>query len=92
MAKELGPLNIRVNSICPVLVSTPGLIDALSDSNSPANGDPLSFLSSFTESQSALGRLPSGIDVAKFCYFLASDDASSITGQNINLDCGVFPQ
>jgi len=24
--------------------------------------------------------------------FLASDDASAITGQCINVDCGVFPQ
>ena len=92
MAKELGNLNIRVNSICPVLVSAPGLIDALSDPKSPANGDPMSFLSNFTESQSALGRLPTGLDVAKFCYFLASNESSAITGQNINLDCGVFPQ
>lgn len=92
MAKELGTFNIRVNSICPVLISTPGLLDALSDPSSPAKGDPMSFLSTFTETQSALGRLPSGLDVAKFCYFLASNDASSITGQNINLDCGVFPQ
>ena len=29
LAKELGPRNIRVNAVCPVLISTDGLIEAL---------------------------------------------------------------
>ena len=92
LAKELGDKGIRVNSICPVLIKTPGLIKALKGKYSPANNRIESFLKEFTISNSALGRLPSGNDVAELCYFLSSSNSNSITGQNINLDCGVFPQ
>ncbi|MDB9916100.1 SDR family oxidoreductase, partial [Alphaproteobacteria bacterium] len=30
--------------------------------------------------------------IGKTCIFLASDNASAVTGQCINVDCGVFPQ
>lgn len=92
MAKELGPRGIRVNAICPVLVSTPGLIKALSDPRSPAHGDPGSFLSGFAATQSALGRLPTGAEVASMALYLASAAAGAVTGQSINVDCGVLPQ
>lgn len=92
MAKELGPKGLRVNAICPVLVRTPGLMDALQDLGSPAKGDPKTFLSSFAATQSALGRLPTGSEVAEMALFLASSAASSVTGQSINVDCGVLPQ
>lgn len=90
LAKELGPRGIRVNAVCPVLVSTPGLIDALKDKGSPAQGNPEAFLANFARANSALGTLPTAEQVAEFCYLLA--DATAITGQCINVDCGVFPQ
>ncbi|MGK0176375.1 MAG: NAD(P)-dependent dehydrogenase (short-subunit alcohol dehydrogenase family), partial [Lentimonas sp.] len=37
LAKELGPRNIRVNAICPVMIETPGLLEALATANSPAS-------------------------------------------------------
>jgi len=92
LAKELGPIGIRVNGICPVLIPTEGLIHALKSEYSPANGDPEKFIARFAEENSALKRLPSGKEIAKTCSFLVSDGASAITGQNINVDCGVFPQ
>lgn len=92
LAKELGPRAIRVNAVCPVLVSTPGLLEALETPFSPAKDDVDAFLSKFTKDNSALGRLPTGAEVAAFCVFLSSDEASAITGQCINVDCGVFPQ
>lgn len=92
MSKELGPREIRVNALCPVLVHTPGLMDALEAENSPAKGDPEAFLEAFSASQSALGRLPTGAEVAAFALYLASDAASAVTGQSINVDCGVLPQ
>lgn len=92
LAKELGPRGIRVNGVCPVLVATEGLVDALKHPKSPAAGDPETFLSNFASSQSALRRLPTGEEVAAMCVFLASPQASAITGQNINVDCGVLPQ
>lgn len=93
LCKELGPRGIRVNGLCPVLISTPGLIEALRSPDSPSGGeDADTFISRFAHTNSSLGRMPTGAEVASACLFLASDDASGITGQNINIDCGVFPQ
>jgi 3-oxoacyl-[acyl-carrier protein] reductase/meso-butanediol dehydrogenase/(S,S)-butanediol dehydrogenase/diacetyl reductase len=93
LCKELGPIGIRVNGVCPVLIPTPGLIDALHSSDSPSGGgDPLAFIAKFAEGNAALKRMPTGAEVGAACVFLASDASSAITGQNINIDCGVFPQ
>ncbi len=93
LAKELGPRGIRVNAVCPVLIKTPGLVDALQDPRSPVKGaDMDTFFQNFAQTQSALGRLPRAEEVASACVFLASRNASAITGQCINVDCGVLPQ
>ena len=92
LAKELGPKSIRINAVCPVLIATDGLIEALNSPYSPAKDNTKKFLDDFAATQSALGRLPTAADVGALCVFLASDKASSITGQCVNLDCGVFPQ
>jgi NAD(P)-dependent dehydrogenase (short-subunit alcohol dehydrogenase family) len=91
LCKELGPKGIRVNAVCPVLVETPGLITALNSDKSPAGLDSSKFLNDFAKSQSALGRLPTINEVAELCLFLSSEKASGITGQSINIDCGVLP-
>jgi 3-oxoacyl-[acyl-carrier protein] reductase/meso-butanediol dehydrogenase/(S,S)-butanediol dehydrogenase/diacetyl reductase len=91
LAKELGPKGIRVNSVCPVLVRTEGLMEALKDKTSPAGGKPDEFLDNFATSQTALGALPTTSQVADMCFFLSSPQASAITGQSINVDCGVLP-
>lgn len=91
LAKELGPRGLRVAAVCPVYVETDGLLKALADKDSPAKGqDVRAYLKEFTKSQSALGRLPTGQDVGQTCLFLAQ--ASAITGQSLNVDCGVLPQ
>jgi 3-oxoacyl-[acyl-carrier protein] reductase/meso-butanediol dehydrogenase/(S,S)-butanediol dehydrogenase/diacetyl reductase len=92
LAKELGPAAIRVNALCPVLIRTPGLMEALETDWSPARGDPEAFLASFIAGNAPLGRLPTGDDVASMAVYLASEAASAITGQCINVDCGVLPQ
>jgi 3-oxoacyl-[acyl-carrier protein] reductase/meso-butanediol dehydrogenase/(S,S)-butanediol dehydrogenase/diacetyl reductase len=91
LAKELGPKEIRVNAVCPVLVKTPGLMEALAKTNSPASDSPEDFLREFAEKQTALGFLPLASDVANLCFFLAGSDARAITGQSISVDAGVFP-
>lgn len=93
LAKELGPRGIRVNAVCPVLVTTQGLLKALSSEKSPSQGgDVESFLRGFASQNAALDHLPTPEEVAQVCLFLASPSASAITGQCINVDCGVLPQ
>ena len=92
LSKELGNKKIRVNAICPVLVRTDGLLKALSEKSAPGYKNIDSFLEKFKETQTALNKLPSINDVAQMVLFLASKNASAITGQCINVDCGVFPQ
>jgi 3-oxoacyl-[acyl-carrier protein] reductase/meso-butanediol dehydrogenase/(S,S)-butanediol dehydrogenase/diacetyl reductase len=92
LAKELGPKGIRVNGLCPVLILTDGLKDALMEEYSPAKGNPEKFIADFTKGNSALGRMPTSKEVGDMCVLLSSEMASAITGQNINVDCGVFPQ
>ena len=92
LSKELGNKNIRVNAICPVLIRTDGLLKALSEKSAPGHENVDSFLENFKETQTSLNKLPSINDVAQMVLFLASKNASAITGQCINVDCGVFPQ
>jgi NAD(P)-dependent dehydrogenase (short-subunit alcohol dehydrogenase family) len=92
LAKEIGPRGIRVNAVCPVLIPTAGLIDALKSPHGPAKGDPEGFIANFALGNAALKRLPTGAEVGAMCLFLASDQSSAITAQCMNVDCGVFPQ
>lgn len=78
MAKELGP-NIRVNSVCP------GMIDT-------------DFHNTFTKPEvrvnvanaTPLKREGSSEDVANLICFLASDDASFMTGSNVDINGGML--
>ena len=92
LAKELGPKGIRVNAVCPVLIATKGLLKALKTKHAPGNKNPEEFISNFTTNNSALNRMPKSDEVGDLCVFLASNNASAITGQCINIDCGVLPQ
>jgi len=92
LAKELGPRGIRVNALCPVLIPTEGLIEALEGPHAPAKSDPRAFIAKFAAENAALKRLPTGAELAAMCVMLASSAASAITGQCINVDCGVLPQ
>ena len=92
LAKELGQREIRVNALCPVLIGTDGLLEAMREPYAPGNADPVNFISKFAVDNAALKRMPTGAEVASMCIMLASDAASAITGQCINVDCGVLPQ
>ena len=92
LAKELGPQGIRVNAICPVLIKTDGLMDALTTEFSPANGDPEEFIETFRKANAATGHLPTAEDIGSMAVYLASSAAKSVTGQCINVDAGVYPQ
>jgi 3-oxoacyl-[acyl-carrier protein] reductase/meso-butanediol dehydrogenase/(S,S)-butanediol dehydrogenase/diacetyl reductase len=93
LAKELGPRGIRVNAVCPVYVETDHIFASLAEADSPARGLSVdAYLKSFAEAQTALGRLPTALEVAEAVYFLAGPRASAISGQCINVDCGTLPQ
>jgi 3-oxoacyl-[acyl-carrier protein] reductase/meso-butanediol dehydrogenase/(S,S)-butanediol dehydrogenase/diacetyl reductase len=92
LAKELGPRGIRVNAVCPVYIRTDGLLEALNDPSAPPSGQPVeTYLEQFALAQAALQRMPTGREVADMCLFLASSAASAVTGQCVNVDCGVLP-
>lgn len=93
LAKELGRKGIRVNAVCPVYVETPGLLEALANPDAPPGGqETTEYLEEFAKANAALQRLPKGSEIADLCLYLASPAASAITGQCINVDCGVLPQ
>jgi 3-oxoacyl-[acyl-carrier protein] reductase/meso-butanediol dehydrogenase/(S,S)-butanediol dehydrogenase/diacetyl reductase len=91
LAKELGKKGIRVNAICPVLIETDGLLEALGKKYSPVTDGVENFIKTFISEQVALTSLPTSQDVAELSLFLSGPTSSSITGQCINIDAGVIP-
>jgi 3-oxoacyl-[acyl-carrier protein] reductase len=82
MAVELGPLGIRVNALCPGYIETP-LNTAISAGL--GGGD---FAGAYAGASIPLGRPGRSSEVAAAYAFLASDDASFITGAEIVIDGG----
>ena len=78
LAKEVGSRNITVNSVAP------GYIDT----------DMTSFLDTDAKEKIInnipLGRIGIASDVSELVMFLASDEASYITGQTISVDGGLL--
>ena len=91
-AKDLAPFGVRVNTLCPGMVQTPlnrGVYEAW------AREQPESERSTY-EAWSAekikklvpLNRWQQPEDIAAMAVFLASNQATNITGQTINVDGG----
>jgi NAD(P)-dependent dehydrogenase (short-subunit alcohol dehydrogenase family) len=78
LAVELGPAGIRVNSVAPTFVET--------DMTAPFLSDP-TFRSGVLD-QIPLGRLGTETEVADAITFLASPQASLITGTSLVVDGG----
>ena len=77
LSKELGPRNIRVNSLNPGAVLTEGAQEIF-------KGD----FRTMVEKITPLGRIGQPEDIGKVAVFLASDDSYWITGQRINAGGG----
>jgi len=77
MALDLGPYNIRVNALMPGSIDTSGMdIDTRT-----LRGENV-----------PLGRIGEPIDMTGAALFLASDDASYITGDVLKVDGGMLAQ
>lgn len=87
LAKELGPRNIRVNAVCPGWVKTRAALRSLTEVSTRAQISEDDMLDQILAGQ-ALPGLMEPEDVANLYLFLASDLASNITGQAINVDRG----
>ncbi len=79
LAAEWGPAGVRVNSVSPGFVTTPGLQRGLDEDVMDAER---------MNAAVALGRMVRAAEVAEAVYFLASDGASAITGCNLPVDAG----
>lgn len=82
-ALEAAPLGIRVNAVCPGIIRTP-MADAFGDGSMGAF-----TAEAFAQRVHPLGRMGEPHEVAKLVTFLASDDASFITGAAIPIDGGM---
>lgn len=78
LAKEVASRNITVNAISPGFIET-DMTDKLSDEQKQA------IISAIP-----LSRMGSAKDIADITLFLASDSASYITGENINVNGGLY--
>jgi len=84
-AVELGPFNIRVNSIHPWGVDTPmGSAEALGEllTENPT------YAVSYSGAPLAEPRVATAVDIANTVLFLASDDSRCITGAQLPVDMG----
>jgi 3-oxoacyl-[acyl-carrier protein] reductase len=81
MAAELGPDNIRVNCVNPVIGETGLLEQFMGMPDTPENRK--KFLATIP-----LGRFSKPLDIANACVFLASDEAAFITGACLEVDGG----
>lgn len=84
LAAELASKNIRVNAIMPGYVHTP-LVDSMAVDSNPDN--PNSVIEGIANAI-PLKRLANPKEIGELAAFLASDEASYITGQGIVIDGG----
>jgi NAD(P)-dependent dehydrogenase (short-subunit alcohol dehydrogenase family) len=80
MAADYGRKGIRVNCLCPGLIETP-MTAALTDPS-------LATIKDWFVDQHLLGRAGRPEEVAAAALFLASDDASFVTGHALVVDGG----
>ena len=83
LAAEFAGNGITVNTIPPALVDTPMARAAEADGTLPASLDVIGTML-------PLKRVGTAEDIAAACEFLCSEDAGYITGQQINVNGGIY--
>ncbi|MGG3574648.1 glucose 1-dehydrogenase [Bacillus gobiensis] len=80
MALDCGPLNIRVNAVCPSTVDTPLLRQTFASLEDPEEGfrQTLEF--------QPFGRIGTVEDIANACLFMVSNEAAYVSGQTLMVD------
>jgi NAD(P)-dependent dehydrogenase (short-subunit alcohol dehydrogenase family) len=89
MAFELATHGIRVNSVCPGYVSTPMQQRELGW-EAELRGVSVKEVRELYVTDTPLGRLETPQDVARAVAFLASEEASFVTGESIAVNGGAF--
>lgn len=82
LALDLAPGGVRVNAVCPAGVLTPMMREWASTQYDAASALKI------VEAQHPLGRMATADEIGEVCAFLASAEASFITGQAICPDGG----
>ena len=90
-ALELAPAKIRVNSVHPGFIDTPGLRMGEAVMNARSEGGFQRFIDDAV-SRHPIGRLGRDEDIANAVCFLASDDAAFVTGAEMVVDGGYLAQ
>ena len=91
LSNELGPKNIRVNSVIPGPVSTPWWLGTggLAHANANGSGQTVDEVVASAVSGAATGRFTTPEKVADLIIFLASDRSANTTGADMRIDGGV---
>lgn len=87
LAWEMAPYKVRVNSVSPGSVETAMLCGDI-EIESKQTGKPFAEIRKIREAEQALGRWAQPQEVAAAIAFLASDEASFITGADLLVDGG----
>ena len=88
MAIDLAPLGIRVNALCPGTVCTPLMEPLMLERG---QGD-LERGLAMTATKYPIGRIGEPSEIARAALFLASDEASFVTGSIFTVDGGMTAQ
>jgi NAD(P)-dependent dehydrogenase (short-subunit alcohol dehydrogenase family) len=87
LARELGPLGIRVNGLHPGFIDGEPVSKSIGESARRA-GVPVEQIRRAIASETCLGYLPSGEELAGAAVFFASDLSRPITGQALAINAG----
>ena len=88
LAFELAPSNIRVNCVCPGITEGTGVWSSVSTAYQRTMGQSMEELTKTFSAKVPLKRLAKIEEVVAVTAFLASDGASYMTGQAINITGG----